>query len=215
MAKLMLFFSLLLISPCRCFLLLQPAETLGKIATRRQSLIRLHSSNEHPSPAFGAAAGQYKYDKDLVVQRQIDAYLEERSQRQIEQYVARLSKESSDILLLSEEELSSNHQDQEEDDKNLMQKIKDSGVAGIVAFAIVQFGFWVGTFPFIVLAFYKVTGHFPDFNSQEDMAFFGGESFAFVNVLRLAAPFRIGFALKLVPWIQENVIDRFKKRDVV
>ncbi|CAJ1929894.1 unnamed protein product [Cylindrotheca closterium] len=109
----------------------------------------------------------------------------------------------------------SRQEGEKKDSKGLMQKIKDSGVAGIIAFGIVQLGFWVGTFPFIVLAFYKVSGHFPDFNSQEDMAFFGGESFAFVNVLRLAAPFRIGFALKLVPWIQENVVDRlkFKERD--
>ena len=146
----------------------------------------------------------------MVVQQQIDTYLEERSQRQIEEYLAHMNEASG--VFLDESSLSSSGQG-DEDSKGLMQNIKDSGVAGIIAFAIVQFGFWVGTFPFVVLAFYKVTGHFPDFNSQEDMAFFGGESFAFVNVLRLAAPFRIGFALKLVPWIQKEVIDRLK-RDV-
>ncbi|KAL3928870.1 MAG: hypothetical protein SGBAC_012459 [Bacillariaceae sp.] len=196
MRKLLVFFYCLqlLVSTGKGFLLASDKRlTVGSIV-RCQSK-RLFS-NEEPSPTY---AGSAQSDYEVLVQRQIDAYLEERSQRQIEQYLGHMS-ESSDM----------EESNQDENSKNLMQKIKDSGVAGIIAFGVVQFGFWLGTFPFIVLAFYKVSGHFPDFNSQEDMAFFGGESFAFVNVLRLAAPFRIGFALKLVPWIQENVIDRFK-----
>lgn len=197
-----LFFWLKLLSSCHAFCLSDNKCRLTKIA-RCQSKSRLFNYNERQQSPFGSVQ-QYG---DVVVQQQVDAYLEERSQRQIEEYLAFMN-ESSDVYLYAEEAQSNQ---EEEDSKNLMQKIKDSGVAGIIAFAVVQIGFWVGTFPFVVLAFYKVTGHFPDFNSQEDMAFFGGESFAFVNVLRLAAPFRIGFALKLVPWIQENVIDRFKR----
>lgn len=191
------------LSSCCAFYVDVKRPLLPKIA-QYQSIIRLFSQYDEQSP-FDGSAQPYQ---DIVVQQQIDAYLEERSQLQIEEYLALMNESSGGYY--GEEAMGISGQE-EEDSKNLMQKIKDSGVAGIIAFAVVQIGFWLGTFPFVVLAFYKVTGHFPDFNSQEDMAFFGGESFAFVNVLRLAAPFRIGFALKLVPWIQENVIDRFNK----
>ena len=195
-----LFFWLNLLSSCHSFCV-DDKRQLKQI--ERWQSTSLFSYNDNYQSPFGSAR-QYE---ETAVQQQIDSYLEERSQRQIEAYLASMNEASA--IYDGAEELQSSQE--EEDSKNLMQKIKDSGVAGIIAFAVVQIGFWVGTFPFVVLAFYKVTGHFPDFNNQEDMAFFGGESFAFVNVLRLAAPFRIGFALKLVPWIQEKVIDKFKQ----
>lgn len=203
---LVLLFWLKLLLPCQAFCLDERNYYNCFSFHRSNKSTKLFNYyNENQQSPFGTVQ-QYE---DVAVQRQIDAYLEERSQRQIEAYLA-IMNESSDKDVFGEDKRK-NNQEEEADTKNLMQKIKDSGVAGIISFAVVQLGFWVGTFPFVVLAFYKVTGHFPDFSNQEDMAFFGGESFAFVNVLRLAAPFRIGFALKLVPWIQENVVDRLKQ----
>jgi hypothetical protein len=39
----------------------------------------------------------------------------------------------------------------------------------------------------------------------------GAEAFAFVNFARLAVPLRIGLALSTTPWIEENVVKKFKK----
>ena len=56
--------------------------------------------------------------------------------------------------------------------------------------------------------YHQVTGHWPDFSSQDDLAQLGAEAFAFVNLARFAVPLRIGLALSTVPWVQSNVIDR-------
>jgi hypothetical protein len=145
------------------------------------------------------------YD-DGIVQQQIDEYLEvRRSQQQIDEYLMVMDP-SADMI--------ANPQitKQEDTKSNLMQKIKDSGIAGIVSFGVVQLAFWALSFPLVILAFCRVTGHFPDFGDSEDMAKLGAESFTFVNIARLAAPFRIGFALSLSPWIQANLIDPIQNK---
>jgi hypothetical protein len=57
----------------------------------------------------------------------------------------------------------------------------------------------------------ELTGHWPDFTNAEDMQKVGAEAFAFVNFARLAVPLRIGLALSTTPWIEENVVKKFKK----
>lgn len=41
----------------------------------------------------------------------------------------------------------------------------------------------------------------------------GAEAFAFVNFARFAVPLRIGLALSTTGWIQNNVVDRFMKKE--
>ena len=41
----------------------------------------------------------------------------------------------------------------------------------------------------------------------------GAEAFAFVNFARLAVPLRIGLALSTTPWIDDNVVQKFMKKD--
>ena len=131
------------------------------------------------------------------VQFQIEEYLEARqNQRQIEEYLA-----AREIQKTSKG-----------GNNNVMQQIKDSGIAGIISFGIVQLFFWTLSFPLCVLGFYKVSGHFPDFNNNDDMAKLGAEAFTYVNIARLAAPFRIGASLSLAPWVQQNIIDRFQRK---
>jgi hypothetical protein len=55
--------------------------------------------------------------------------------------------------------------------------------------------------------------HWPDFSDSDDMSKLGAEAFAFANLARFAVPLRISLALSTTPWIQENVDDRFKKKD--
>ena len=59
----------------------------------------------------------------------------------------------------------------------------------------------------------KVTGHWPDLSDGEDQKKLGAEAFAFVNFARFAVPLRIGLALSTTPWIDENVVKRFFKKD--
>ena len=93
--------------------------------------------------------------------------------------------------------------------KNLMQKVKDAGVAGIISYAFWELGFWAVSVPVCIAAYRQVTGHWPDFSNQEDLKQLGAEAFAFVNLARFAVPLRIGLALSTTPWIQTNIVDRF------
>lgn len=64
-----------------------------------------------------------------------------------------------------------------------------------------------------IFGYREVTGHWSDFQNQEDLSKLGAEAFAFVNFARFAVPLRIGLALSMTPWIQENIVDRFLKKD--
>ena len=66
--------------------------------------------------------------------------------------------------------------------KELLQKIKDAGVAGVLSFGLVQTAFWAASVPVCVVAYGLITGHFPEWSNEEDMAAFGAEAFAWVNL---------------------------------
>jgi hypothetical protein len=102
-------------------------------------------------------------------------------------------------------------EEEEEPKPNLMQKVKDAGVAGAISYAFWELGFWTISIPICVVGYNKFTGHWPDLSNSEDMKQLGGEIFAFVNVARLAVPLRIGLALSTAPWVDENIVQRFKK----
>ena len=97
--------------------------------------------------------------------------------------------------------------------KKLLKKIKESGTAGVISYALWELGFWALSVPVCIYAYYKLVGHMPDFSNQEDLAKLGGEAFAFVNFARFAVPLRIGLALSTTPWIQENIVDSFLKKE--
>lgn len=97
--------------------------------------------------------------------------------------------------------------------KKLLQQVKDAGVAGFVSYALWEWAFWCVSLPVVFFGYREVTGHWPDVNNKEDMTKVGAEAFAFVNFARFAVPLRIGLALSTTPWIQENVIDRFFKKE--
>ena len=53
----------------------------------------------------------------------------------------------------------------------------------------------------------------PDLSNKEDLSKLGGEAFAFVNFARFAVPLRIGLALSTTSWIQENIVEKFMKKE--
>lgn len=96
--------------------------------------------------------------------------------------------------------------------KKLMQKVKDAGAAGIISYIFWEWAFWGASVPVALFGFREVTGYWPDFSNQDDLAKLGAEAFAFVNVARFAVPLRIGLALGTTPWVQSNIVDKFAKK---
>ncbi|CAK0830647.1 unnamed protein product, partial [Prorocentrum cordatum] len=99
--------------------------------------------------------------------------------------------------------------EKKEEEPNMMDKIKRFGPAGIASYAITEGGFWLISIPGVCLFYAYATGEWPDLTSQEDQAKVAGASFAFLNVARLVVPVRVGVALALAPWVDENVIKPF------
>jgi hypothetical protein len=97
--------------------------------------------------------------------------------------------------------------------QKLLQQVKDAGVAGVISYAGWELAFWTVSVPVCVFGYREVTGHWPDFANLEDQERLAAEAFAFVNFARFAVPLRIGLALGTTPWIQENVVDRFMKKE--
>ena len=98
---------------------------------------------------------------------------------------------------------------EEDEGKALMQKVKDAGVAGVISYIFWEWAFWGVSVPVALFGFREVTGAWPDFQNQDDLAKLGAEAFAFVNVARFAVPLRISLALGTTPWVKENIVDKF------
>jgi len=112
--------------------------------------------------------------------------------------------------------LETNGDDDEEElseAKKLLQKVKQAGTAGAISYALWELAFWGVSIPVCVAGYREVTGHWPDFGSKEDMEKVGAEAFAFVNFARLAVPLRITLALSTTGWIDENIVQKFGKKD--
>lgn len=92
--------------------------------------------------------------------------------------------------------------------QELMQKVKDAGLAGIISYMFWELAFWGFSAPWGILGFRQLTGHWPDFDNGDDVKQLGAGAFAFVNVARFAVPLRIGLALSTVPWVQSNIVER-------
>ena len=84
--------------------------------------------------------------------------------------------------------------------------VKKYGVAGTVAYVITELAFWILAFPAAAYALYNTTGHWPDLSDNADRAAVLSFIFAGANVARLAVPLRLGAALALAPWVDENLI---------
>ena len=90
-----------------------------------------------------------------------------------------------------------------------MADVKKFGVAGTVAYVITELMFWAVAFPVASTALYQTTGHWPDvINDNSDRAAVLGFIFAGANIARLLVPLRLGAALALAPWVDENIINR-------
>jgi hypothetical protein len=101
--------------------------------------------------------------------------------------------------------------DNDDDEKKglSMADVKKYGVAGTVAYVITELAFWVVAFPVAATALYQSTGHWPDVvNDNTDRAAVLAFIFAGANVARLFVPVRLGVALALAPWVDDNLLNR-------
>lgn len=90
-----------------------------------------------------------------------------------------------------------------------MADVKKYGVAGTVAYVLTELAFWAVAFPVASYALYQTSGHWPDvINDSNDRTTVLGFIFAGANVARLLVPLRLGAALALAPWVDENILNR-------
>eukprot|EP00559_Dactyliosolen_fragilissimus_P005900 CAMPEP_0184862384 /NCGR_PEP_ID=MMETSP0580-20130426/6855_1 /TAXON_ID=1118495 /ORGANISM="Dactyliosolen fragilissimus" /LENGTH=603 /DNA_ID=CAMNT_0027360229 /DNA_START=47 /DNA_END=1858 /DNA_ORIENTATION=- len=90
-----------------------------------------------------------------------------------------------------------------------MTDVKKYGVAGTVAYVLTELAFWAVAFPVASTALYQSTGHWPDvIHDSTDRTTVLGFIFAGANVARLLVPLRLGAALALAPWVDENLINK-------
>ena len=90
------------------------------------------------------------------------------------------------------------------------QQIKKFGAAGTLAYILTELAFWVVAFPVASTTYYQTFGHWPDvFNVADDRTAVLGFIFAGANLARLAVPLRLAAAFAIVPWVDENIIQRF------
>jgi len=90
-----------------------------------------------------------------------------------------------------------------------MADVKKFGAAGILAYVLTELAFWAVAFPVASTALYQTSGHWPDvINDATDRTTVLGFIFAGANVARLLVPVRLGAALALAPWVDENITNR-------
>lgn len=90
-----------------------------------------------------------------------------------------------------------------------MADIKKYGVAGTVAYVLTELAFWIVAFPVAATAMYQSSGHWPDVvNDTTDRAAVLAFIFAGANIARAFVPVRLGAALALAPWVDENILNR-------
>lgn len=92
-----------------------------------------------------------------------------------------------------------------------MEDVKTFGVAGTIAYVLTELAFWAVAFPVAATVFYRAAGHWPDLAANADRAAVVGFIFAGANAARLAVPLRLGAALWLAPWVDDNIVSRLTK----
>mmetsp|Transcript_14083 Transcript_14083/g.43518 ORF Transcript_14083/g.43518 Transcript_14083/m.43518 type:complete len:185 (-) Transcript_14083:69-623(-) len=90
-----------------------------------------------------------------------------------------------------------------------MTRIKEAGKAGVAAYTLTEFAFWLGSVPLAIAAVAYTTGSLPDFGTTEGKEAIAGYVFVFINFARVIVPLRIALALALAPWCERNIIQKF------
>lgn len=88
-----------------------------------------------------------------------------------------------------------------------MADVKKFGLSGTIAYILTELAFWAVAFPVASTTYYQSFGHWPDvINDGSDRTTVLGFIFAGANIARLLVPLRLGAALALAPWVDENIL---------
>ena len=87
--------------------------------------------------------------------------------------------------------------------------IKKFGVSGTISYILTELAFWAVAFPVASTSFFNLNGHWPDFSDGGDRTAVLAFIFGAANVARLVVPLRFGAAVALIPWVDENIVQRF------
>lgn len=93
--------------------------------------------------------------------------------------------------------------------ENLMSKVKATGVAGLVSYALWEFVFWAVSTPTAIIIYHQTTGEWPNFSNPESTAKVSAVIFGFLNVARALVPVRIGLTLATVPLVDQYIVKPF------
>jgi len=123
------------------------------------------------------------------------------------------TEKKEDVVVLDEECVMPEDVKELSETEKLLKQVKESGTAGVISYALWELGFWTISIPVCIFGYRELAGHWPDLTDSDDLQKLGAEAFAFVNFARFAVPLRIGLALSTTPWIQENIVEKFFKKE--
>jgi len=83
--------------------------------------------------------------------------------------------------------------------------VKSKGTAGIVAYVITEVLFWALVIPIIIASYHGSNQEWLDFSNPDDRAKIIALAGVYVTSIRLAVPLRLGVAVAIIPWVEENI----------
>jgi len=76
--------------------------------------------------------------------------------------------EAPPSAIWNSDQAAASDQDQDVNEtQNLMQQVKDAGIAGVISYAGWELAFWAFSVPVCIAAYKGATGHWPDFSDSE------------------------------------------------
>ena len=96
-----------------------------------------------------------------------------------------------------------------EDRSDIIVKIKNSGTAGIISYAMTEGIFWLLSIPVAISIASFNNGGVPDMSTQEGLSIVSVYSVALITFSRCIVPIRIALALALTPWVDDKILSKF------
>ena len=90
-----------------------------------------------------------------------------------------------------------------------MEKVKAAGVSGIISYVGTEVVFWAFSLPLVISAYHSSTGEWLSISNALDRGRILALSATFITAIRLAVPLRLGVAVALTPWVENNITKRY------
>ena len=87
--------------------------------------------------------------------------------------------------------------------------VKSKGTSGIISYVITEVMFWALVIPIIIASYHGSNQEWLNFANTEDRAKILALAGVYVTSIRLAVPLRLGVAVAIIPWVEENIANNF------